>query len=201
MYTDVSLELGREDHALELPWTSPDGRQRYLNLKSQPELLLEVTEAAYNRDLADFLVAMNAPHSAVETAKCDTWLSDDIPPEEEIFGAPWKFGSYVDLVFTAEASRASLPLHEKFANEVAGLLGKAPDFPASAEFIVRRCYFHSSSTMDASAALDSTDGYCVTVYVSGFGDDESGATKNWVIGLKVVQNALIQWLARNVVGE
>jgi len=191
MLADFSIELGRDDHALEIPWSSPDGTQRYFNLKRQPELLLHVVEAADNRDLADFLVALNTPHSVIETAKCDTWLSDQIHPEEEIFGAPWKFGAYVDIIFTAPERRASFELHEELARDVSGLLQRAPDFAAAADLVVRRCYSHPSTDPERS-----DDGFCITIYVHGFGDEGSGARKNWAIGLKVVQNALIQALAQ-----
>jgi hypothetical protein len=191
MLADFSLELASEDHALEIPWSSPDGAQRYFNLKQQPELLLDVMETADNRDLAEFLVALNAPNSVVETAKCDTWLSDEIHPEEEIFGAAWKFGAYVDVVFSELALRASLPAHENLARMVATLLSSAPDLAAAADFVVRRCYSHTSADPEQS-----DDGYCVTVYVNGFGDQEEDAQKNWVIGLKLVQNALMQALAQ-----
>jgi hypothetical protein len=191
MQADFSIELGREDHALEIPWSSPDGTQRYLNLKRQPELLLNVLEAADDRELAEFLVALNAVHSAVETAKCDTWLSDEIHPEEEVFGAAWKFGAYVDIVFSALAQRASFELHEQFARAISSLLKRAPDFAAAADFVIRRCYTHHSN-----AESDSEDGFCITLYVNGFGDQEEDARKNWVIGLKVVQNALMQVLAQ-----
>ena len=191
MLADFSLELGRDDHALEIPWISPDGTQRYYNLKRQPELLLDVMETADNRELAEFLVALNATNSMVETAKCDTWLSSEIHPEEEVFGAPLKFGAYVDVIFSELAERASLPVHEELARGVSALLQRAPDFAASAEFVVRRCYSHTTADRE-----NSEGGYCVTVYVTGFGDQEDDARKNWAIGLKVVQNALMQALAQ-----
>lgn len=191
MLADFSLELGREDHALEVPWASPDGTQRYFNLKRRPELLLDVMETADNRELAEFLVALNAPASIVETAKCDTWFSNEIYPEEEVFGAATKFGSYVDVIFSEMEQRASLAVHEALAEGVARLLQRAPDFAASADFVVRRCYSHTAADPEQSE-----DGYCVTVYVNGFGDQEDDARKNWVIGLKVVQNALMQALAQ-----
>lgn len=198
MQADFSIELGRDDHALEVPWSSPDGTQRYLNLKLYPELLLNVTEANSNYELAEFLVALNSPASAMETAKCDTWLSNEIHPEEEIFGASWKFGSYVDVVFTSPMLQQTLYSNECMVRDLSSLLSKAPDFAASAEFVLRRCYFRSSTDsiqVDADCA-GFAEGFCITIYVIGFGDEEGDARKNWVIGLKVVQNALMQLLAR-----
>ncbi len=52
-------------------------------------------------ELGEFLAAVNSPASILETAKCDAWSSTEINPEEEIFGAACKFGSYVDLVVLA----------------------------------------------------------------------------------------------------
>lgn len=191
MQADFSIELGRDDHALEVPWSSADGTQRYLNLKRQPELLLHVLETVDNRELAEFLVAFNAPQSLLETAKCDSWLTDEIHPEEEIFGAAWKFGTYVDVIFSALPQRATLDIHEDLARGVSALLQKAQDFAAAAEFVIRRCYTHVSEEADYSEM-----GYCITIYVSGFGDEEADARKNWAIGLKVVQNALMQTLVQ-----
>ncbi len=197
MQADFTIELGRDDHALEVPWSSADGTQRYLNLKRQPELLLHVLEVADNRELAEFLVALNAPQSLLETAKCDSWLTDEIHPEEEIFGAAWKFGAYVDVIFSALTQRAALDIHEDLVRGLCALLQKAPDFAAAAEFVVRRCYSHVSQDPEPTQdAEQSEDGYCITVYVSGFGDEEADAQKNWAIGLKVVQNALMQTLAQ-----
>ena len=42
MQADFSVELGAQDDAMVLPWSSPDGEIRYYDLKRQPDLLLEV---------------------------------------------------------------------------------------------------------------------------------------------------------------
>ena len=118
-----------------------------------------------------------------ETAKCDAWLTDELTEEEEIFGATWKFGSYVDLLF-ADETRYDFPKHETFAATASKLLGRAPEISAAAEFVVRRCYFH--------VAEDAREGFYFTFYLYGYGDDEDQARQRWAIALKVVQNALIQ---------
>ena len=73
MQADFSIELGAEDDAMELPWQSPDGKLRYYDLKRQPELLLEVSEAFENKELGEFLAATNSANSILETSKCDAW--------------------------------------------------------------------------------------------------------------------------------
>ena len=188
MQADYSIELGEQDECLEVPWAHPDGALRYLDLKRRPELLLNVEEAHHNQELGEFLVAINSDSSILETAKCDAWLSNELEEEEEIYGAAWKFGSYVDLVFTLEEARYSLSRHQETAERVTTLLKCVPEISAAAEFILRRCYFHPGQDLDA----DSRPGFCFTFYLFGYGDDEDEARRRWGIALKVVQNALLQ---------
>src|SRR5438309_5680320 len=142
MQVDFNIELGPDDHCLELPWSSPDGRMRYFDLRAQPELLLEITEAQDNRQLAECLSALNQGPSIVQTAKCDTWLTNELDAEDEVFGSPWKFGSYIDLIFVDHRSQTDLSEHEQFAGTSKTLLSKVPDFAAAADFVLRRCYYH-----------------------------------------------------------
>ena len=205
MQADHAIELGRDDPALELPWAAEDGGTRYLDLRAQPELLLELPEAAANRELAEFLTALNGAHSAFLTAKCDTWFSRELAPEEEIFGASVKFASYVDLCFVDPAQRFALKPHQEFAAGICRLLNAAPEVGASAELAVRRCYYRSAQAAIAEdrggeaprpAAYESDEGMYITLYVSGFGDEEEEARLRWSIGLKLVQNAILQVGAR-----
>ena len=192
MDATVSVELGPEDASLEIPWQS--GEVRYYDLKRHPELLLELPES-HNREMSEFLTAMNASLSMLETAKCDTWLSDQMEDLEAIYAASWKFGSYVDLIFTDPKARLGFAGHENFAKRSAALLRRAPDVPAAAEFIVRRCrYAEDSAGGEAQPGGSSkpADGFCLTFYLFGYGDDEDEARRRWGIALKTVENALLQ---------
>ena len=104
MEADFAVELGADDETLELPWAAEDGGPRYYDLKRQPELLLNIEEASREPELGEFLAAMNRPAGILETAKCDAWPSTEINPEEEIFGAAFKFCSYVDILFSRGTS-------------------------------------------------------------------------------------------------
>jgi hypothetical protein len=180
---DFAVELGKEDETLEMPWAAEDG-PRYYDLKRHPELLREVEEAQRFRELGEFLAAVNSHANAVETAKCDAWASTEINPEEEIFGAPCKFGSYVDLLLSDERGRLSFSEHEQWAKRLMDLLKKAPEIPAAAEFLIRRCYYHGADGM--------RDGFYVTFYLFGYGEDEPQARQRWAIGLKLAGNAIRQ---------
>ena len=184
MDADFAVELGADDETLEMPWTGGAEGPRYFDLKRNPELLCEVEEARRMEELGEFLSAMNSPASAIETAKCDVWFSTEMSPEEEIFGAECKFGSYVDLLFSDEQARFSFADHEQFVRKLVQLLKKAPEIPASAEFLIRRCYYHLDQGI--------RDGFYITFYLLGYGDDEAQARQRWAIGLKLVENAIRQ---------
>ena len=184
MQVDFEVELGAEDDTLELPWAAGDGGPRYFDLKRQPELLFEVEEAQRVPALREFLAAINSPGGFLETAKCDAWSSTEITPEEEIFGAACKFGSYVDLLFSDSDSRFSFPQHEQLARLVTQLLKRVPEIPAAAELIIRRCFYHLGDAV--------RDGFYITLYLFGYGDDEPEARQRWAIALKLGENAIRQ---------
>jgi hypothetical protein len=187
MQTDYSIELGREDPALEMPWSSEDGTSRYYDLKSHPDLVSQVPEAAGSPELSAFLSRINAASFPLQTAKCDTWYSREILPEEEIFAAAGKFVCYIDLVFAADEPRLSFERHEALAKNLCTLLHRAPEMAAAVELVIRRCYFHRDGNPD-----DSAGGFCISAYVSGFGDNETAARLPWSIALTLLQHALVQ---------
>ena len=189
MLADYSVELGRDDPALELPWSSDDPAVRYYDLKKHPELAREIPETAALPELAGFLVRINAPGFPLETAKCDAWASREILPEEEVFNAEHKFAAYVDLVFCDQAARLAFDRHEELARDLCKLLRHAPDIAAAIEFAIRRCYYH---VQGQESAEGSEIGFYVTAYISAFGQSEEEARKQWTIALALVQNALVQ---------
>jgi hypothetical protein len=156
MHADFSVELGRDDAALELPWNSTDPAVRYYDLKNHPELLQQIPEAMAYPELGAFLARINATGFPLATAKCDAWRSREVAPEEEIFGDR-KFVSYIDLVFEREAERCSIEKHEAFAKDLCRLLGQAPEIPAAVEVVIRRCYYHGEGHL-LEAADDAVAG-------------------------------------------
>lgn len=187
MQADYSVELGADDPALEVPWQSDDSSVRYFNLKRSPDLVLNIAEAREHPELSAFLSRINAPDFPLETAKCDAWASRELFPAEEIFGAACKFVSYVDLIFSDDASRLSMDKHNALAQEICNLLKRAPEMAASAEFVVRHCHYHEGDNQDHSRL-----GFCLTAYVTGYGDSEEEARQRWTIALKLLQHALVQ---------
>jgi hypothetical protein len=186
---DYAIELGRDDETLEIPWVAPPSGSRYWNLKREPQALERLEEAMRIAELRDFLIAVNSPASVLESAKCDAWGTTEINPSEEIFGAPWKFGSYVDVLFTDPSARFSFEAHENLVKRLTALLKRVPEIPAAAEFLVRRCYSHEGENV--------REGFYLTFYLFGFGQDESKARQQWAIALKLVSNAFAQLSSRH----
>ena len=193
MQADFAVELGAEDETLEIPWAAEGGGPRYYDLKRHPELLSNLEEAVRAPELGEFLSKVNSLQSPLETAKCDVWSSTEINPEEEIFEATHKFGSYVDLFFSDEPKRFSFPEHEHLAKRLIQLLQRAPEMPAAAEFLIRRCYFHEPEEVPGQEEI--RDGFYITFYLFGFGNDELRSRQNWAIGLKLTGNAIRQMSA------
>ncbi|MBZ5665197.1 MAG: hypothetical protein LAO30_11390 [Acidobacteriia bacterium] len=184
MDADFSIELGAEDPVLDFPWTNPAGKLSYVDLKRHPEQIASIEEAQKFSELRECLRTLNSPTSKVETAKCDTWATTELTPEEEIYDASHKSASYVDLVFSDMDARLSLSCHQQFVKKLVELLRRVPEIPSSAEACVRRCYFGEGSAVQ--------EGFYFTLYVSGYGNDEASALQNWGVGLKLAGNAVVQ---------
>ena len=194
MQADYSVELGQDDPVLEMPWSSEDEKLCYFDVKRHPELLSNIPEAQRHPELGSFLARINAAEFPLESAKCDAWFSQEISPEEEIFGAASKFVSYVDLIFSEDELRSSFKVHEKLAKDLCSLLARAPEISGSVELIIRRCYSRSVAGDGVKLPEDQTDrpGFAMSCYVSGFGGDEHQSGKNWTIALALLRHALVQ---------
>jgi len=190
MLTEWTVELGADDPRLEIPWVLNDGSSRYLDLRRQPELLLEIPEACTYSELAEFLNWANSPESPFETAKCDAWTSRQMDVEDEVFGEACKFESYVDLLFVDSDRRRVFSENETLAQALARLLRHAPEMASSAEFTIRRCVDHRDGTQEC---------FYITFYLHGYGEDEDQARNRWAIALKLVQHAMRQHCASRTV--
>ena len=151
MHADFSVELGGGAPALEIPWRSDDPGVRYYDLKIHPELVQQIPEARAYPELNSFLSRINAAGFPLATAKCDVWSSNQVEPEEELFGDR-KFVSYVDLIFVDESDRCSFEKHETFAKDLCRLLGHAPEIAATVELVIRHCYYHQKDSVSESSA-------------------------------------------------
>ena len=185
MLAEWSVELGPGGPKLEIPWRSDDGSLRFLDLKRQPELLLEIPEACNYKEVASLLDWANSSDSQIETAKCDVWTTAEMDADDEVFGEKVKFSSYVDLLF-ASPVRESFPQYERLVQALTRMLRQAPDLSSAAQFIVRRCLDHRESSKVSERLY-------ITFYLHGYGADVQEARQRWGIALTLVQNAMKQY--------
>lgn len=203
MDADYSIELGPTAPALEIPWRDPEGRLHYVELRGDPgppdETVLRanvasIPEARQFPALGRFLVAVNSPESQWQTAKCDVWASEAGAAEyaaENLYSLGFEQHCYVDLVLAAEAAslRPSLEDHRLLAQELAQLLEADTALEATAEIVVRRCYFHhrgegleseaveSAVESNAESEVESEAGYCLTLFLAAYGSSAAGAAE------------------------
>jgi hypothetical protein len=191
MDADWSVELAADDPALEFPWSSPEGSEGYVNLLARPEHLPEIPEATRYPELAEFLLALNAPSSPWLTAKCDVWFENELGEAEEIYDAALKMCSYFDLISRDVVARFSFEQHEQRVKSLARRLSDSDDRPIACDFIVRRCWYHHDSPADDSPS----PGFYVTFYLFGYGNDEAQARTRWAEGLQRVTSVLTAFTA------
>jgi hypothetical protein len=190
MQADFSVELGPDDPTLTVPWSAPDGSLRFYDLRRQPDLLLFVEESIHYPELGEFLTRVNSERSLLQSAKCDVWFTTELGEDEQIYGARGKFGSYVDLFYSAPQPRASFADHEALAHRLTALLARAPELPSALDLLIRRGYFEESPGSQLH------QGFYFSCYVLGYGDEEADARRHWSVALKLVENALLQLAAR-----
>jgi len=187
MDADWSVELGTDDPVLEFPWASPDGTQRFVDLSRDMLAILTLPEVVQYPELKLFLLALNGKLSTWLTAKCDVWIHDELGEAEEIYDAKMKVSSYVDLVRRNESERFSFEYHEKLVKSAAERLRYVgADQPMACELIVRRCWYHTDSHPDDELE----PGFYITLYVSGYGDNETLARSMWGAALRQVSGVI-----------
>jgi hypothetical protein len=214
MEADYSIDLGPDSAALEVPWHDPEGRWHYVPLRGSPRgdnaaqcdrIPLDwIPEAQRFAALRRFLEQANSPQSAWESVKCGVWAAAAAAGGNP-YGAPCEHGCYVDVVLAlaspadtrpqgacAGAScaelRDNLPAHEQWARQMAKMLEEDAECQqAAAEIVVRRCYFHRAGEPEESDA-----GYCLSLFVFGYGPDADSALTRWERALEAAASCLLR---------
>lgn len=196
MDADFSIELGPTAPALEIPWRDAEGRLQYFDLRSEPSAIEHIPEAQHFPALRRFLIDVNSQQNPWQTVKCDVW-EEAAEPAENFYGACFAQHCYVDVVLTGQARslRDSLEAHELLARQTVQLLEADDALEATAEIVVRRCYFHRTTlSSESTGTPDETSdaGYCLTLYLSGFGASAGEATERWSQAVQVAAKCLLQ---------
>ncbi|HEY0264751.1 MAG TPA: hypothetical protein VGC07_09520 [Granulicella sp.] len=184
MLAEWSAECSVDAPVLIVPWSDPNGTLRYIDLRANPHEIDHLPEAEQNPPLMQALRALNAPRSAVFTAKCDAWalsleeretLLLNIDPT--LSDVPVGFGSYIDLVPRERTLLGSFPQQEQLLGR---LMRRAVplDHPLAAlECIIRPVFLEITTPQE---------GYSISLYVKALGADAQDAWQNWAAALESV---------------
>jgi hypothetical protein len=185
MLSEWSAECSVDDPVLVVPWSDPsDSNRRFIDLRENPYDLDHLPEAERFPPLMHALRALNAPRSAVFTAKCDAWPLD----EEEVAAlraelnviaeeSPAGFGSYIDILWRERSIFASFHLQEQMLHRLTRHAAPLEHPYAMLDCILR------PAMVDLAGPQE---GFAVSLYVKAIGHDAASAEQNWAAALDAV---------------
>ncbi len=185
MLSEWSAECGADDPVLVVPWASPDGLLRWVDLRDDADALDNIAEADEHPALLASLRALNGTRSPVFTAKCDAWPMDadeleatrqDLMMDAEVAGAG--FTSYIDLLWRERAVFTSRPRIEGMLYRLERLANDLPYAMAKLECVLR------PAVVDLDGAV--AEGFAVTLYVKAMGVDAQEADERWDAALRAI---------------
>lgn len=166
MEADWAAEIGPRLDRIDSGW------QGFIDLRSDPQAVREISEAAPGSALEEALGMLNAPSSAVFTCKCDRW---PVPPEDldpyelETSREHARAGvaSWIDVVARDASLFGSFAGHEVWARETVKRLRAMPLAHGRVDLVIR-------------AAMSRDDsGFGMTLYATGCGPDAGAAEAAW----------------------
>ena len=202
MVADWSVECSAEDPVLVVPWTvaeaagsaadssTPSSTQSsadFVDLRENPYDLDQIPEAEQHPPLMQALRALNAPRSAVFTAKCDAWPLDsseldDLREQLEI-GADAHditgsgFASYIDLVWRDRTIFASFHQSEQLLHRLARLAAPIDQPLAMLDCVLRPAMVDLTSPQE---------GFAISLYIKALAQDAYTAKQVWASALEAV---------------
>ncbi len=164
MEADCGAEVGADLPALVVPW------EGFVDLRlSSADAVPETHERPA---LAAALTQLNVHESGLLTSKCDVWMleRDEIDPLE-FEAAPSQavcgLASYIDVVRVKPGALASFAAHERWARRVVANLRQLEVRCCRVELVIR------------GASVLGEEGFGLTAYAMGCGEDEAAGESNW----------------------
>lgn len=202
MVADWSIECSADDPVLVVPWfaaeagvTADPGLGDFIDLRENPYDLDLIPEAELYPPLMQALRALNAPRSAVFTAKCDAWVLNeeeleqlrhhldiiDDAHEDGSTDTSAGFASYIDLIWRDRTIFASFHQSEQLLHRLARIAGSIDQRSAMLDCVLR------------PALIDLTgpqEGFAITLYIKALGPDLFTAKQEWSAALEAMVSLL-----------
>ncbi len=172
MDAEWSVAAANDDPVIVVPWRDEQSRLCYLDLQASPHLIDQIPEARQWPEIRSALMQLNAPGSPVWTAKCDAWELSDEEKQLDFGPVAVGFGAYLDILDRNQQRFSSLDIQIAYAKSLASSAGSLSPQDAAAQFVVRPAQWHER------------EGYAVTAYIYGYGQDPSAARFEWQAALR-----------------
>ena len=192
MLAEWTAECNTEDPVIVVPWSDPASGARFVNLRTEPFDLAEISEAEDYPALRRALRSLNGTRSPFFTSKCDAWvlypelggeklealrLELDLTDEEVAFG----FGSYIDVLWRERTVFASPHVATERLDRLMRRSARLPHAEAAFEAVLRPAVVELNGTIE---------GFGVTLYVTAVAADPETAMKRWEAALEAVVHLL-----------
>jgi len=176
MEADWEMELGGEAPVIDACWPG------MVDLRSAPETVNDLEEPLQLPALADTLLRLNGPASAVRTTKCDVWPAEsfdryelDAPPEQAITAV----ACYIDLLSRNVDSWTNPRQAEDICRQLCAALHAIPLRCCRADLMVR-----------AAVLTPTFRGLGITAYLTACGSTEIEAASTLASALVALADAI-----------
>jgi len=179
MDIDWEVEIGGDAPVIDVDWPG------FIDLRSHPERIDEITEAATCAPLKDLLVELNSSDSPVWTSKCDRWEPDT-----------GSIACYIDLLPREPNQFAVWTDAENFCRAVVErMMRKAGQLPGD----MRRAIWASSETDEDTsvtlvvrqAAGHTNHKFAITAYLSAENSSLAEAVSSLQSAMTCLSNAIL----------
>jgi hypothetical protein len=191
MLAEWSAECAADDPVLIVPWTDPSNpNNRFIDLRDNPYDLDHLAEAEHHPPILHALRALNAPRSAVFTAKCDAWplsaqdldaLRLNIDPTLGPELASAGFASYIDLLLRDRPRFVSFHQNEQFLHRLVRRASPLDHPNAQLDCVIRPAFLDFTPPQE---------GFSISLYIKALGPDPAAAKANWAAALEDVVTLL-----------
>lgn len=193
MLSEWTAECSLDAPTLVVPWTTEGSENptdsaaggHFVDLRTNPYDIAEVSEAEHNPALARALRSLNATRSPFLTAKCDTWTLSSAEHSENLDGlrmelmlpdedAVCGFASYIDLLWRERSVFASAHQQQDRLDRIVRRAQRLPHPETALECVLRPAF------LDLNGPLE---GFAVTFYLTALGPDPEIARRRWELAM------------------
>ena len=201
MFAEWSAECGADDPIVVVPWSDPEGRVRFVDLRAEPFDIADIPEAEDYPAMRRALRSLNASGSGFFTSKCDAWALSPEDGEEKLEAlrielelldeeAAFGFGSYIDILWRERSTFASAHQASGRLDRLVRRTTRLPHPEAALEAVLRPAIVAERSEAGSPSARGALEGFAATLYITAVAADPETAMRRWEAALEAVVDLL-----------